>query len=74
MQEVKEFVRENSRPNIIQMCVPNRFDLYVNSCVNKDVEVFNRQLRKQMKVFENTALIKLDSRKRPVYKTWVTLE
>jgi hypothetical protein len=25
------------------------------------VEVFNRKLRKQMKVFENTALIKLDS-------------
>jgi hypothetical protein len=25
------------------------------------VEVFNRKLRKQMKVFENTTLIKLDS-------------
>jgi hypothetical protein len=25
------------------------------------VEVFNRKLRKQMKVFENTAFIKLDS-------------
>jgi hypothetical protein len=33
----------------------------VNSCVNKEVDVFNRKLRKQMKVFENIALIKLDS-------------
>jgi hypothetical protein len=54
-------VRENSHTTIIEMCVPHRFDLYVNSYVNKEVEVLNRKLSKQMKVFENTALKKLDS-------------
>jgi hypothetical protein len=41
------FVKENSD---IQMCVPYRFDLHVNSCVNKEVEVFNRNIRKPMKI------------------------
>jgi hypothetical protein len=61
LRQLKDFVRENSDTNVIQMCVPHRFDLHVNSYVNKDVEVFNRKLRKQIKFFENTAIIKLDS-------------
>jgi hypothetical protein len=34
--------------------------------VNKEVKVFNRKLRKEMKIFENTILIKVDP--------WVALE
>jgi hypothetical protein len=42
------------------MCIPNRYDLHANSCVNKKVEVFNRKFGKLVKAFEYTALIKLD--------------
>lgn len=43
------------------MCVPHRFDLHVNSCVNKEVEVFNRRLSKQMKILDHPALLQIDS-------------
>jgi hypothetical protein len=43
------------------MGVPHRFYLHADSCVNKEVEVFNRKLGKLVKAFEYTALIKLDS-------------
>jgi hypothetical protein len=48
LSQLKDFVRENSHTNIIHMCVPHRIDLHVNSCVNKQVEVFNREVSKQM--------------------------
>ena len=32
----------------------------MNSCVNKQVKAFSRKLRKQIKIFENTVLIKVD--------------
>jgi hypothetical protein len=60
LSQLKDFVSRNSHTNIIQICVPHRYDLHENSCVNKEVEVFNRKLRKQMKVFENIALITLN--------------
>jgi hypothetical protein len=61
LSQLKDFARENNHTNIIQMSVPHRFDLHVNSCVNKEVEVFNRKLSTQMKAFKHTAFIKLDS-------------
>jgi hypothetical protein len=33
--------------------VPNRFDLQVDSCVNKEVKTFNRKLGKQLKLLNN---------------------
>jgi hypothetical protein len=42
------------------MGVPHRFDLSADSCVNKEVEVFNRKLGKLVKAFEHTTFIKSD--------------
>ena len=42
------------------MDVPHRYDLEQNSCVNKEVEKYNRRIRKHMKVFENTEVIEVD--------------
>ena len=42
------------------MDVPHRYDLEQISCVNKEVEKYNRRIRKHMKVFENTEVIKID--------------
>jgi hypothetical protein len=40
-------------------CVPHRYDLQADSCVNKEVESFNRKLQKQMKAFEHVKICKL---------------
>ena len=42
------------------MDVPHRYDLEQISCVNKDVEKYNRRIRKRMNLSENTELIKAD--------------
>jgi hypothetical protein len=40
--------------------VPHRYDLEQNSCVNKEVEKYNRRIWKHMRVLENTEVIKVD--------------
>jgi hypothetical protein len=57
LKQLKDFYRKNYQMNIIQMSVPHRFDLPVDSCVNKEVEVFNRKLGKLVKAHDHTALI-----------------
>jgi hypothetical protein len=42
------------------MDVPHRYDCEQNSCVNKEVEKYNRMIQKHMKVCENTEVIKVD--------------
>jgi hypothetical protein len=60
LNQLKDFFKKNNHTNIIQMCVPHRYDLHSNSCVNKGIEVLNRRLGKLVKAFEDTTLIKLD--------------
>ena len=43
------------------MCVPYRHDLDRNSCINDEVKVYNRKLKKYLKVCANTQIIDIDS-------------
>jgi hypothetical protein len=43
------------------MNVPHRHDLIKDSCVNREVEAFNRKLRNRMKCFKKVELIEVDS-------------
>jgi RNase H-fold protein (predicted Holliday junction resolvase) len=61
LNQIKEFIKKNNHTNIIQMCVPHRFDLQENSCVNNEIEVFNRRLSKLIKIFDHTVLQQTDS-------------
>jgi hypothetical protein len=61
LNQIKDFFKKNNHTNIIPLCAPHRFDLHVNSCVNKEVEVFNRRLSKLMKMFDHTVLLQIDS-------------
>ncbi|PNF23918.1 hypothetical protein B7P43_G12843 [Cryptotermes secundus] len=61
LNQLKGFFKENKHTNIIQMGIPHRFDLHENSCVNKEIEVFNRKLGKLIKAFDHTTLIQPDS-------------
>jgi hypothetical protein len=55
---VKDFVETNKHTNIILMEVPHRHDLIQYSCVNKEVEKFNGNVKKHMKVHENAEVVK----------------
>ena len=61
MNQLKNFVVNHSQTNFIVMCVPYRHDLDPNSCINDEVKVYNRKLKKYLKVCENTQIIEIDS-------------
>jgi hypothetical protein len=48
-----EFAKLTLNTNVIVMCVPHRSDLQPSSCINKEVESFNRKLQKTMKTFSH---------------------
>jgi RNase H-fold protein (predicted Holliday junction resolvase) len=56
---IQRFVKTNNHKTFILMDIPHRYDLEQTPRVNKEVEKYNRRLRKHMKVFENTEIIKV---------------
>jgi hypothetical protein len=55
---IQGFVQTNSHTKFVLMDVPHRYDLEHISCVNKEVDKYNRRLQNHMKVFGNTEVIK----------------
>jgi hypothetical protein len=50
---LKKFVGRNQHTNLIVMSVPNRYDLAMELCVNSEIKVFNRKLKKHNKIIDN---------------------
>jgi hypothetical protein len=48
---IRNFVKLYSLTNVVVMTLPFRHDLEANSCVNKEIKIFNRKLRKYVKDF-----------------------
>jgi len=48
MKHLLELVMNATHTNVILMSAPNRFDLMETSCVNHEIENFNRKLRKRL--------------------------
>lgn len=46
LRYVTQFVQNKRNTNVIIINAPHRFDLEESSCVNKEVKVFNRKLKK----------------------------
>ena len=44
LQHLVHFTQSNNHTNIILMCVPPRHDLLAWSCMNNEIEVFNRKI------------------------------
>ena len=65
---VKDFVETNKHTNIILMEVPHRHDLIQYLCVNKEVEKFNSNIKKHMKVHENAEVVKVNLQRRAFTK------
>jgi len=48
--QTKNFVSNHNQTNVIVMSVPCRYDLHPKSCVNDEVKVYNRKLKKHLKI------------------------
>ena len=55
-----EFVTKHKELNIVIVNSPHRYDLVPTSCVNLEVEKFNRKLNKIMKLQTNVTKLKLE--------------
>jgi hypothetical protein len=56
MKNILEFVINANHANVIIMNAPHRHDLIRNSCVNNEVEAFNRKLSERLKRFEKVKM------------------
>jgi hypothetical protein len=52
LSSICNFVKIYSNTNILVMNLPSRYDLKSFSCVNQEVNIFNRKLGKVMKIFD----------------------
>ena len=57
---IQRFVKTNTRTKLILMDVLHRHDLEQITYENKELEKYNRRIRKHTKFFENTGVIKVD--------------
>jgi hypothetical protein len=61
MKHLLEFVTNANHTNVILMNAPHRYDLMSNSCVNNEVQKFNRKLRKKVERFGKVEMIHVDA-------------
>jgi uncharacterized membrane protein len=61
LRQLVDFVKKNKHTNIVVMNVQHRHDLAYWSCVNKEVENFNRKLLKFIKPLRHVKAIKVES-------------
>ena len=49
---ILQFVKNNNHTNVNVMDTPHRFDLETSSCVKKEVNAFNKKLKKIIKPYD----------------------
>ena len=57
LKHIRKFALQNSHTNIIFITVPHRHDLQESSCINREVQVFNRKLHKIMKAMGHVDIL-----------------
>ena len=73
LRQIRNLVEYLKHTNVIVMSVPYRHDLAPNSSVNHEVKVYNRKLKKHLKLHDNMCL-RSGYGARPLHKTWTTYE
>ena len=61
LRQIRNFVENHKQTNVIVMSVPYRHDLESSSCVNHEVKVYNRKLKKNLKLFDNRCVLEVDT-------------
>jgi hypothetical protein len=54
---IVKFCEELTNTNIILLNIPHRYDLERTSCVNNEIQVFNRKLKKVTKLFKHVTIL-----------------
>ena len=57
MKHIHDLVINATHTNVIQLSVPHRRDLVKESCVNREVKVFNTNLRNRLKCLKNVEMM-----------------
>ena len=61
LRQLRNFVEKHNQTNVLVMNVPNRFDLEAHSCVNHEVNTFNRKLDKHIKNLQHASTVEVTS-------------
>ncbi|PNF17985.1 hypothetical protein B7P43_G17446 [Cryptotermes secundus] len=61
IRALKQIISSLNHTNVIVINVPPRYDLAPNSCVNDEVQKFNRKLVKLEKAYLNLSIVTVDS-------------
>jgi hypothetical protein len=59
LRRLQEFVTDHNQMNLVVLSVPHRYNLQANPCVNSEVQVCNRKLKKVEKAFDHLNVIEL---------------
>jgi hypothetical protein len=57
MKYLNEFVSQRKKTNVMIVTAPCRHDLLITSCINNEVQIFNRKLYKIMKNKDNVRIL-----------------
>ena len=57
LKHLNDFVNQRSNTNIRIVTAPYRHDLLITSCINNEVQIFNRKLHKIMKNKDNVRIL-----------------
>ena len=61
LRHISQFANSTADTNVIVTCAPTRFDLQPSSCVNKEVDSFNRKLQKSMKIYSHVQVCSMNT-------------
>jgi hypothetical protein len=62
LMHLHDFVTQRKNTNVMIVPAPHRHDLQITSCINKEVQNFNRKLHKILKNKDNVRLLELRTR------------
>jgi hypothetical protein len=57
LKHLHDFVNQRKNTNVMIVTAPHRHDLQITSCINKEVQNFNRKLHKIIKNKDNVSLL-----------------
>ena len=60
LRHIKKFALRNKHTNVITMTAPHRYDLQDFSCINKEIQIYNRKLGKMLKDMNHVRIIDMN--------------
>jgi hypothetical protein len=63
LKHISDLVNGNHNTNIILLSAPHRHDLMEFSCVNNEIKVFNRKLKKYIKTSKHSLVVEINHKR-----------